>query len=65
MEPIGPILIIAGIAGIFVYFIPSLIAYNRKHDSRGWVLFLNIFLGWSGLGWLFCLFWAAFGNNGK
>ncbi len=59
------VLFVGGILAVFLYFIPAVIAYHREHDSKGWVLFLNIFLGWSGLGWLFCLFWAAFGNNEK
>jgi len=50
---------------ILFYFIPSFIAYSRKHDSKGWVLFLNFILGWSGLVWIFCLIWAAFGKTNK
>lgn len=63
MESFGPFLIIIIIFSIFFYFIPTFIAFSRSHDSKGWVFFLNILLGWTGLGWLFCLLWAAFGKT--
>ena len=63
MEALGPFLIIIIIVCALLYFVPAFIAYSRKHDSKGWVLFLNIILGWTGLGWLFCLLWAAFGKT--
>lgn len=48
---------------IFIYFIPTFIAFSRKHDSKGWLLFLNIFLGWTVIGWIYSLFWASFGKT--
>jgi len=48
---------------IFLYFIPTFIAYNLRHDSKKWVLLINIIFGWTILGWFFCIFWAAFGEK--
>ena len=59
----GNTLIFIIIIAALLFFVPSVIAYNRNHDNRGWVLLLNILLGWTGLGWIFCLFWAIFGKT--
>lgn len=41
-----------------VYFTPSIIAYTRKHRNFGALLALNVFLGWTLLGWVGALVWA-------
>ncbi len=63
MEGLGLLILIGAVVGLFLYFIPAFIAYSRKHDSKGWVLLLNILLGWTVLGWFFVLFWAGFGQK--
>jgi hypothetical protein len=50
----GAILIILGIA---VYLLPSFIAWNKKTGSG--VVLLNIFLGWTIIGWIVALIWAV------
>lgn len=40
-----------------LYFLPTLIAAHRGHDVAG-ILLLNLFLGWTVLGWLAMLVWA-------
>ena len=55
MGSTGLILLI--ILGIIVYFIPTIVAWNKKH-STGMNL-LNVFLGWTISGWLGSLIWAA------
>jgi hypothetical protein len=64
-ELIVPVMIIGAILCILFYFTPSFIAFSRKHECKGWVLFLNIFIRWTGLGWFFGLIWAAFGKTDK
>jgi hypothetical protein len=45
--------------GFVMYFLPSIIALARnKHDITAIVL-LNFFLGWSIIGWVIALVWAA------
>ena len=52
------LLIILGIIGAFLYFIPTIIAFNRKHRQK-WVIFaINFFLGATAIGWFVALIWA-------
>jgi len=45
--------------GFVMYFLPSIIALVRsKRDITGIVL-LNFFLGWTMIGWVVALVWAA------
>jgi Superinfection immunity protein len=40
-----------------IYFLPTLIAAHRGHSVTG-ILLLNVFLGWTGIGWLALMLWA-------
>jgi hypothetical protein len=40
------------------YFVPSLIAWTRKHRSLLAIIALNILLGWTGLGWIGAFVWS-------
>jgi hypothetical protein len=44
--------------GAMLYMLPTIIAWSRRIESRGWVLVLNILLGWSGIVYFICL-WMA------
>ena len=45
--------------GTFLYFLPSFIALVRgKRDTLA-IFLLNLFLGWSVVGWIVALVWAA------
>lgn len=44
---------------IVVYFIPVLVAGFRDHQNRLAILMLNLFLGWTLLGWVVALVWAC------
>jgi hypothetical protein len=48
-----PVLVLA------VYLLPGIIAVIRGHRSTGAIIALNLFLGWTVLGWLVALAWAA------
>ena len=41
-----------------IYFIPTLVAASRDHHNRGAIVALNIFLGWTFIGWVIALVWA-------
>ena len=41
------------------YFFPAIIAAFRRHHNLLAIFLLNLFLGWSGLGWIGALVWAA------
>jgi hypothetical protein len=40
-----------------LYFLPTIVASNRGHGVTG-VLLLNVFFGWTGIGWMALLLWA-------
>jgi hypothetical protein len=42
-----------------LYFLPTIIAYNREHHNRLAIFLLNLFLGWTVLGWVAALVWSA------
>lgn len=43
----------------FVYFIPSIHAKSRRHPNLQSIILLNIFLGWTLIGWVVALVWSA------
>ena len=51
------------IIGIVVYFIPSYVAHQNNHIQKTPILILNIFLGWTFIGWLIALIWATMKNK--
>lgn len=42
-----------------LYMLPTLIAFARGHHQRIAILLLNLFLGWTALGWIAALVWCA------
>lgn len=49
----------AAMVGAFLlYFTPALIAGMRKHHNATAIFMLNLFLGWTGMGWVGALVWA-------
>ncbi len=53
MEIIG-----IGVAGLF-YFLPLIVADNRKHPNRVGIFLLNLIFGWTLLVWVIALVWAC------
>lgn len=45
--------------GILIYFIPFIVASNREHPQTGAIFVLNLFAGWTFVGWLIALVWAC------
>ena len=44
-----------------VYLAPTIVASVRKHDQLPILVVINVLLGWTGIGWLIALVWAAVG----
>jgi len=44
------------IIGLFVYFFPALVGRHKRNASA--ILVLNLFLGWTFVGWVVALVWA-------
>ena len=52
-------LIIGSLVGLVVYFLPTLVAVNRRHRNAMAIAMLNLFLGWSVVGWVVSLVWSC------
>jgi hypothetical protein len=39
-----------------MYFAPSIVACVKQHPRRYGIYLINLFIGWTLLGWLFALF---------
>ena len=50
-----------GWAVVAFYFMPLIIALIRKHQSKLAIIFVNVFLGWTGVGWLVAMIWSLTG----
>ena len=44
---------------LILYFLPSIIALARGKRDMLAIFLLNLFLGWSVVGWIVALVWAA------
>lgn len=44
---------------VALYLAPSLFAAARNHHNSGAIFVLNLFAGWTFLGWLIALVWAC------
>ena len=49
------------ILATLIYFLPTIIALARGHLSTLAIFLLNLFLGWTLLGWLIALIWSCTG----
>ena len=52
------ILVGGSLFSLSIYLLPSLIAFIRKCPSLLSIFALNLFLGWSFIGWVASLVWA-------
>jgi hypothetical protein len=44
---------------LFAYFLPTVMAEARGHQNSGMIFLTNLLLGWTILGWIAALVWAA------
>jgi len=50
--------------GLIIYFLPSIVSLKRKHRQQNAILTLNLFLGWTFIGWVIALVWAMTKTRG-
>lgn len=43
---------------LVIYFVPSIVASERKKRNTSAIIALNLFLGWTLVGWVVALVWA-------
>jgi Superinfection immunity protein len=55
----APIVVVFGILVLlFLYLIPTIVAESRKKSNANAIFVLNLFLGWTIIGWVGALVWA-------
>jgi hypothetical protein len=45
--------------GLVFYFLPTIVALVRERHDKLSIFLLNLFLGWSLIGWIIALVWAC------
>ena len=53
----GELLVILGLF-VVVYFLPSVIALGRRNPDINSVFLINLWLGWTIIGWITAIGWA-------
>jgi hypothetical protein len=48
------------VGGLVIYFLPTIIAFQRDHRNGMPILLVNAFFGWTLLGWVGALIWAIY-----
>lgn len=48
----------------FFYFLPAINAFYRKHPQAVPIAIVNVFLGWTLIGWVIALAWS-YGRSAK
>jgi hypothetical protein len=59
------LLIFVLILSILISFLPSIIAIRKNHPNVVAIFVLNLFLGWTFLGWVIALIWAFYNSPNK
>lgn len=49
--------------GAVLYFLPTINGKSRKHPNTDSIFLLNLFLGWTLIGWVVALVWSASAMN--
>jgi len=53
----------AFLCAVAMYFLPAIIAHQRRQVSSGAIFLVNLLLGWSIIGWIVCFAWACSGDT--
>lgn len=53
------------IAAFFIYMIPTCVAASRRHRNTMAIAVLNLFFGWTLLGFVGCLVWSLINVSDK
>jgi hypothetical protein len=51
------------VAATVWYFLPTIIAVRRRHRNRMGIFILDLFLGWTLVGWVTALIWAIYNER--
>jgi hypothetical protein len=59
MDPDFVSFVLIAVMLVVIYFAPAIVASRRRHRNGIAILVLNIFLGWTLIGWVGALVWAC------
>ncbi|NLK38879.1 MAG: superinfection immunity protein [Clostridiales bacterium] len=59
------LLTVLALLSIIMYTIPTVIACEGDHPNRKKIVLINLFFGWTGIGWFFALFWSLKSREGN
>ena len=59
---LGFAIVAAVILALFLYFLPSVIAFRRRHRERVPIFVLNLLAGWTFVAWMGALIWSLTSN---
>lgn len=51
--------VLVSVLFVGMYLLPTIVAIFSKHKNTVAVFFLNLLLGWTFIGWVVALVWAA------
>jgi hypothetical protein len=60
---IGVFWLLFFLAMVVFNFIPTIVAFKRRHRNSLAILIVDLLLGWTVLGWIACLIWAFSDNT--
>jgi uncharacterized membrane protein len=43
-----------------LYFFPSIMAIKKNHNNLAGIMILNVFLGWTLVGWVAAMIWSIY-----
>jgi hypothetical protein len=52
------LIILICIGGFLIHFLPTIIAGSRHVHNFWWIFVINLFFGWTLVGWVIALVWA-------
>lgn len=55
--------VVIAVVAIALYMLPGFVAAGRKCKSGAGIVILNLLLGWTFVGWVAALVWAAVGET--
>ncbi len=62
MGDLLPFYLIVAALALIVYILPTAVALHRNCKATGGIAVFNLFLGWTFVGWVVALAWAASGE---
>lgn len=52
------LLILLGVLATVIHFLPTFVAGSRHAENFWWIFLINLFFGWTLIGWVLALVWA-------